>query len=157
MMEGIGHYLAELVEGWPEKLTLSTVFGTLSTLLGGEPYLWMACFGMLTADLALGLWRAIRLGEFDLKVMQRGILKFPSYAIYIILSSVLENTTAQAFGIAVPLVDMFLAYLVFTDSVSVLRHLEGLGFDVPPALKAIAVRGKKRMEEKARKIGKKEC
>ncbi len=154
MMEGIGHYLTELVEGWPEKLTLSTIFGTLSTLLGGEPYLWMACFGMLTADLTLGLWRAFRLGEFDLKVMQRGILKFPSYAIYVILSSVLENTTARAFGIAVPLVDMFLAYLVFTDSVSVLRHMEGLGFDVPPVLKTLAVRGKKCVEDKTRKIGK---
>ena len=154
MMEGIGHYLAELAEGWPEKLTLSTIFGTLSTLLGGEPYLWMACFGMLTADLALGLWRAIRTGEFALQIMQRGILKFPSYAIYIILSSVLENTTARAFGIDVPLVDMFLAYLVFTDSVSVLRHLEGMGFDVPPVLKTLAERGRKTVEEKTEKIGK---
>ena len=154
MMNGFGHYLTELIEGWPEKLALSTIFGTLSNLLGGEPYLWMACFGMLTADLALGLFRAIRLGTFDLVIMERGVFKFPSYAIYIILSSVLENTTAQAFGIAVPLVDMFLAYLVFTDSVSVLRHLEKLGFEVPPPLKALAERGRRTVEEKTEKIGK---
>ena len=147
-MYNFPYYFEQLIDCWPEKLTFGAICGTLSSAFGGDVFLWGSCFGMLTADLVLGLWSAFSTGRFSYVILERGIIKFPAYAVYIILASVLQRTVSQAFGAVVPLLDMFLAYLVFTDAISVLRHLKELGLPVPPLLEAIAQRGRKKIEEK---------
>ena len=49
-------------------------------------------------------------------------------------------------GISLPLLDMFCAYLLATDAVSVMGHMIRLGLPVPRTLRRVILRGQAKIQ-----------
>ena len=139
------HYYAQaLVTLWPVKAALAAVAAWLST----EPGLLYWLVGMWAADLGFGLFEACRRGRFSCRMLKRGGLKLPAYCLCITLVAAVDACMEMAFGVSVPLLEGFLAYLVAQESVSVMGHMIRLGLPVPPIVRRILQHGKRTVEKK---------
>jgi hypothetical protein len=64
----------------------------------------------------------------------------------------MNRSLSIAMGVRVPLLDLFAAYLVASDCVSITGHSQSMGVPVPPLLKEMARKAKKKTARKIEKI-----
>jgi|GEM_PF-1399903 len=138
------YYAQALVALWPVKAALAAVAAWLSA----EPGLLYWLTSMWCADLAFGLFEAFRRGKFSCRMLKRGGMKIPAYCLCITLVAAVDACMEMAFGVSVPLLEGFLAYLVAQESVSVMGHMIRLGLPVPPMVRRILLHGKRTVEKK---------
>ena len=144
-IEGVVYYSRSLFDLLPEKAAFGALLAWVSGVLGADPMLVALTLISLVADFALGMWEAVRRGHFRCRIMARGVAKFPCYCVYIILVWWVDVALSHAIGFQVPLVKFFLAYLILTDTVSIIAHLERMGWRVPKLLALIVRRGRKKL------------
>jgi len=101
---------------------------------------------MWAADLSCGLIEALRRGRFHCRLFARGVLKLPTYCLYLALVGAISISMSRAFGVRLPLLDMFCAYLLATDAVSVMGHMIRLGMPVPRTLRRVILRGQAKIQ-----------
>jgi toxin secretion/phage lysis holin len=153
-IEAIGYYLSQTFEMWQEKLALGTVSAGVLLFFNLDKVLVIGLFWLMIADLAIGLFQAFKLKTYSPKILKRGIIKYPLFCAYILLVGIMDVAFERALGIMLPILDIFMAYMIFNEAGSILRHLEALGCKIPPLLKVLIHGGINRMEKEVKeKIG----
>ena len=73
--------------------------------------------------------------------------KFPAYCLYLLIVGVVNASLSRSFGgFDMPLLNLFIAYLIITDAVSVIAHMQRLGIPVPDLLRRVLLRSKRKVE-----------
>ena len=136
------YYTQAMAALWPVKTAIAAAAAWFST----EPALIYWLVGMWCADLAFGLFEAVKRGKFSCRVFKRGALKIPAYCLYVVLVAAVDTCMELALHMSLPVLEAFIAYLVAQESVSVMGHMIRLGLPVPPMVRRILLHGKARME-----------
>ena len=79
-------------------------------------------------------------------MLAHGALKFPAYCLDLLLVGVVNVSLSRSVGMEMPFLNLFVAYLIMTDAVSVIGHMQRLGIPVPALLRRIVLRGRHRVE-----------
>lgn len=146
---GLDYYTQSLLALWPEKAVVGSFVAGAVAVVGGDAYLLWMLAGMLTADFAFGLADAIRRQHFRCRALAHGVLKFPAYCLYLLIVGVVNASLSRSFGgMEMPFLNLFIAYLIITDAVSVLAHMQRLGIPVPDLLRRVVMRSKRRVEQR---------
>ena len=138
----IMHYTQALAVLWPIKAAIAAIAAWFST----EPFLLYAVFSVMIADLAFGLLTALKHKTFDCRVFKRGGMKFVAYMLCIFLVGIVDLCITIAFHIDFPVLEVFLAYIVAQDAISIMGHMQRLGLKMPGLVNRILRRSKARME-----------
>ena len=140
-LEGLDYYTQSLLALWPEKAVIGSCVAGVVSLFGGDGYLlWMLGFGL--AD-------AVRRRHFRCRMLAHGALKFPAYCLYLLIVGVVNASLSRSFGgFDMPLLNLFIAYLIITDAVSVIAHMQRLGIPVPDLLRRVLLRSKRKVERR---------
>lgn len=145
-VDGLAYYTQSMLTWWPQKVAVSTVVAGCVTFFEGDVVLvWLVC-AMWATDLAFGLFEALRRGRFHCRLFARGVLKLPTYCLYLLLVGAISISLSRALGVRLPLLDMFCAYLLATDAVSVMGHMIRLGMPVPGTLRRVILRGQAKIQ-----------
>lgn len=145
-LDGLTYYTQGLLAWWPQKAAVSAAVAGCTQFFGGDVVLvWLVC-AMWAADLSCGLIEALRRGRFHCRLFARGVLKLPTYCLYLALVGAISISMSRAFGVRLPLLDMFCAYLLATDAVSVMGHMIRLGMPVPRTLRRVILRGQAKIQ-----------
>ena len=142
------YYMQELFCSWQIKGILASV----AAFLGTEEslFLWLIC--MMSADLFFGLWEAFKRHKFSCRMLGRGIMKYPCYCLYIVLVGAVDASFTASVGLDLPLLELFISYLVATDAVSVMGHMIRCGLPVPKRLKTIVLHAQARIEHEIEEL-----
>ncbi len=151
IMDGLSYYSRALADIWQGKLALGALIGLAATCLKTDATLIMMVIGAMCTDFALGLWVALRRHRFRCHTLVRGVAKLPCYAFYTLIIQACDYSLGASIGLDLPGVEIFLAYLLLTDCVSILAHCAQIGLPVPPLLKLIVQRSKARLEQFTRR------
>jgi toxin secretion/phage lysis holin len=147
-IESAYYYLQELFCAWQ----LKGVIASVATFLGTEEVLFLWLVGMMTADLVFGLWEAFKRRKFSCRMLGRGIMKYPCYCLYIFLVGAVDASFTVSTGYNLPLLELFISYLVATDAVSVMGHMIRCGLPVPRRLRKIILHAQTRVDRAIDKI-----
>jgi toxin secretion/phage lysis holin len=150
MIESIAYYISQTFELWQQKLALGTVFAGALLFFNVDQVLALGLFCLMGADLALGLFQAFKLGTYSPKILKRGVIKYPLFCAYILLVGLIDVAFERALSIMLPVLDIFMAYMIFNEAGSILRHLEALGCAIPPLLKVLVHGGINRLEKEVK-------
>lgn len=145
-LDGLTYYTQGLLAWWPQKAAVSAAVAGCTQFFGGDVVLfWLVC-AMWGADLSFGLIEAVRRGRFHCRLFARGVLKLPTYCLYLALVGAVSISCSRALGARLPLLDMFCAYLLATDAVSVMGHMIRLGMPVPRTLRRVILRSQAKIQ-----------
>lgn len=148
-LEGLAYYTQSLLALWPEKAVIGSCVAGAVSLFGGDAYLLWMLGAMLVADFAFGLADAVRRRHFRCRMLAHGALKFPAYCLYLLIVGVVNASLSRSFGgFDMPLLNLFIAYLIITDAVSVIAHMQRLGIPVPDLLRRVLLRSKRKVERR---------
>ncbi len=145
--EGLVYYTHSLAAFWAKKMCFSGIITVGVALCGGDALLLWLMAALWAADFAFGLSVAIRRRRFRCRMLARGVLKAPAYCLYLLLVGVVQVALTRSIGADVPLLNMFVAYLIMTDAVSVMAHMQVLGLPVPGLLRRVLFRGRRHLEK----------
>ena len=143
------YYLHELFCSWQ----LKGVIASVAAFFGTEEALFMWLIGMMCADLFFGLAEAFKRNRFSCRMLGRGILKFPCYCLYIVLVGAVDSSISLSIGMNNPLLELFVAYLIATDAVSVMGHMIRCGLPVPQKLRKIILHAQTRIDKEIETLG----
>lgn len=132
---------------WQAKGVWAAVGGWYSAISAGDATLLASVFILMGLDLAFGLCAAVRHRVYSPYKLQRGIVKIGSYSLSIILVMILAGALNVAVGANLHVQDFFMAYLVACEILSITRHAERLGLQMPALLRRLAFGAKHRAEK----------
>ena len=139
----------QVIMSWPEKLALGAVLSSVFAFLGADVVLYYIFLAMTISDFALGVTIGFKSERgLDLSRLRQGVKKLVAFNIYIFLAGVM-GVTASHVGfaqVADVFVNLFIGYLVFYETISVIRTMEILGFTPPPLLKKFVHRMTRKSE-----------
>lgn len=129
-MEIMYGYVVQIFSLKTIKAVLSGIIMVLS-FLTWEMNIWLfACWILYLADMFLWLWIAVYKWVFDWHKLRKWIIKFILYGVAIIVGHMLDliviHDTVE-FGAR----NIIVIYLGVTEALSVLKHLAGLGLNIP--------------------------
>lgn len=142
-----------MIAAWEIKASAGAAFAAVCSFLDiDQRMVFFLCLAVII-DFFCGILDAIKRKRFRCRAVAFGMTKIWWYIIYLGIVSVINQTLSQAaFGFRMPLLDLFVAYLVASDCVSITGHLQSMGVPVPPLLKNIATWSKKAAEKKTENI-----
>ena len=109
---------------------------------------WMLAV-MMVADFAFGVADAARRRHFRCRMLWHGALKFLYYMAYIGIVDMVNASLSRSFGgVYMPFLNLFIVYLIITDAVSVIAHMQRLGIPVPDLLRRVLLRSKRKVERR---------
>lgn len=153
IMQELSSYIAQLIESWQGKFMLSTLLTAVAWLIeqfgtafGADSFLTILLFVVIWIELLLGLVLAIKSGRFDCQTMAQGVLKLPLYCLYLFLIASIAVSIEHSVNISLPLLNLFISYLIASEVFIIIRQLHLLGFKVPPLLLFIVRNAKGRFE-----------
>ena len=148
-MEGLAYYTQSLLALWPDKALVGSCVAGVVSLFGGDVYLlWMLAV-MMVADFAFGVADAARRRHFRCWMLWHGALKFLYYMAYIGIVDMVNASLSRSFGgVYMPFLNLFIVYLIITDAVSVIAHMQRLGIPVPDLLRRVLLRSKRKVERR---------
>ncbi|WP_304736859.1 phage holin family protein [uncultured Desulfovibrio sp.] len=150
--EGIVYYSQNIASLWAEKAVFSTLITGFVSVFGGDALLiWFLCV-MWFVDFLFGLMEALRRNRFRCRMLIRGVLKLPTYCLYLLLVGVVNMVITRSLGMEFPVLNLFIAYLVITDVVSIMGHMLHLGMPVPRLLRNIILKSQANIEHKVDQI-----
>lgn len=147
--DGFFEAWAGMVAAWEVKATAGAAFAAVCSFLDvDQRMIFILCLAVIV-DFVCGVADSIKRKRFRCRAVAFGITKIFWYVIYLGIVSVINQTLSQAlYGFRMPLLDLFIAYLVASDCVSITGHLQSMGVPVPSLLRLIVRGSKKKAEEK---------
>lgn len=142
-------YVLGLADSWELKACLGGLGALYAAVSGGDAVLLGAVYVLMMLDILLGLCEAVLLGKFSPYRLHRGVLKFLSYTVTILLIAAVSAAVNTSIGMNIHIQDFFMSYLIATEVISVVRHAVRLGWPVPPLLIKLAFAAKERTEQAA--------
>lgn len=135
-LHAIHYYCDRLLELWPGKVALGidhVLFGVLLASVMGE---------MLTRIIV-----HCKRGKSLCRGLHHGLVRYSCYFFFLLMAVGVDISLRRALGFALPVTDVFMAYLVLTDCASIIGHLVWLGVPVPPLLVVLVTGGRTRLEK----------
>ena len=142
-----------MLSAWEVKASAGAAFAAVCSFLDiDQRMVFFLCLAVMI-DCFCGILDAYKRKRFRCRAVAYGITKIWWYIIYIGIVSCINQTLSTAFfGFRMPLLDLFVAYLVASDCVSITGHLQSMGVPVPPLLRNIALWSRKATEKRTEKI-----
>lgn len=141
-------FISALSELWAAKASASAVIATISAFIGADQVLLYLLLLSMVLDFVFGIWDAHRRRRFRCRAMQRGAGKLGWYFVYVGLVAIVDVAVAHSTGYHFPCLDLFLTYLILTETVSVTAHLQSMGVRVPPLLMSFVQHTRKHVEKR---------
>lgn len=139
--EQLEHYFAE-------KLVFGTAISAACAALGVDLVLFYVLAIALTGETLARVAVACKRNRGLCRGLQQGIVRYICYGIFLIVAIALQVSFKRSLGLALPIADIFMCYLIFTDCSSILGHLQALGVHIPKGLRFLVVDGRHRIEHK---------
>lgn len=136
-LEGLQNYTRSLSDMWQQKLAMGAIVTWLSEWIGADAALLGIMLLALCLDFALGVYVAVKRGKFRCYTLTRGVAKLPCYCFYLLVVDTAVYALTVSTGFELPLLNMFVAYLVLTDAASIIAHMRVLGLPMPKLLALI--------------------
>lgn len=150
--DGFWEAWSSMVAAWEVKATAGMLIAAFCSFLDlDERLVWFLCFAV-AGDFLCGMADAFRRDRFKCRAVAFGATKIFWYIVYLCIVGLMNRSLSIAMGVRVPLLDLFAAYLVASDCVSITGHLQSMGVPVPPLLKEMARKAKKKTARKIEKI-----
>ncbi len=140
-----------LFELWEVKLGLGILITGFAGIFGVDERLVWLLVGALIADNVAGVLAATKRGSFRCAVFARKVKKIPALCVYILLVAISNLALEISFEMQCPFLELFIAYLVANESISIAVHMRQLGCTPPTIVENFLVRTRKVIEEKAQK------
>ena len=150
--EGFLDAWSGIAAGWEVKALVATAFAAACSFLDIDQRIAAILCAAVIADFLCGVLDACKRGRFRCRAVIYGTTKIFWYIVYIGIVSAINQTVSYSVGMRLPLLDLFMSYLVASDCVSVTGHLQSLGVPVPPLLRMIVGKAKKNVEEKVSQV-----
>lgn len=152
-MQEIWYIIQQACESWQGKVMLSAILTVISqlaeqfsTAFGADTFLLCLLFILVAVDLTVALFVSIKERDFGVVFGTHGILKFPLYCLYLFLIGAITVSFEHSINIGLPLLNLFIAYLVATQVFIIVRNLEKLNVKIPPLLLFLVHGLKEKME-----------
>ncbi len=144
-------FSASLFDLWEVKLGLGLVITGFVGVFGVDERLVWLLVGALVADNVAGILAATKRGRFRCSVFAKKVKKIPALCIYILLVAICNLALEISFEMPCPFLELFIAYLVANESISIAVHMRQLGCMPPAIVENFLVRTKKVIEDRAQK------
>ncbi len=141
-----------LFELWEIKLGFGIAITAFAAFFGIDERLVWLLVGAIVADNIAGVLAALKRGRFRCSVFAKKVQKIPALCVYILLVAISNLALEISFEMPCPFLELFLAYLVANESISIAVHMRQLGFTPPALVENFLLRTRKTVEEKAHKI-----
>lgn len=137
-----------LSELWALKSSVSAFVTGICVFIGADAMLiWLLILAMC-ADFLLGVSDAVHRHHFRCRALERGSLKLVYYCAYLGVVALVNASLSRAFGMELPLLNLFTAYLTLTEAVSITAHMQSLGWPVPALLLRVVSGSRKHVEKR---------
>ena len=148
--EAFAYYSARLADMWPGKVAVGTALSSLCLLLGMDEVLFYVLLATLTGEMLTRIAVHCKRNKSLCRGLQHGLARYICYGLFLLMAVAVQMAFQRAVGVGLPIVDIFMAYLILTDCASVIGHLYVLGIPVPGILKTLVVGGRRRLEHAVR-------
>lgn len=142
-----------LFDFWEVKLGFGIGIASFAGFFSVDERLVWILVGALIADNLAGVLVAIKRRRFRCSVFSKKVKKIPALCVYILLVAICNLALEISFEAPCPFLELFLAYLVANESISIAVHMRQLGFTPPTLVENFLLRTRKVVEEKAQNLG----
>lgn len=141
---------AQLTALWPDKVAVGAAISGVCALMETDVALAYICFGMLTGDMTARVAVCCKRNRPLCRGLKRALPRYVCYLIFIVMAWAAQVAFQRGLHVGLPIVDIMLAYLILTDTASIIGHLHYLGVPVPPVLKWLVFGGRERLKNRVR-------
>lgn len=133
-LHAIHYYCDRLLELWPGKVALGTALAAILTALGIDHVLFGVLLASVMGEMLTRIIVHCKRGKSLCRGLHHGLVRYSCYFFFLLMAVGVDISLRRALGFALPVTDVFMAYLVLTDCASIIGHLVWLGVPVPPLL-----------------------
>ncbi|WP_337428108.1 phage holin family protein [Desulfovibrio sp.] len=146
-LHAIHYYCDRLLELWPGKVALGTALAAILTALGIDHVLFGVLLASVMGEMLTRIIVHCKRGKSLCRGLHHGLVRYSCYFFFLLMAVGVDISLRRALGFALPVTDVFMAYLVLTDCASIIGHLVWLGVPVPPLLVVLVTSGRTRLEK----------
>lgn len=146
-LHAIHYYCDRLLELWPGKVALGTALAAVLTVLGIDHVLFGVLLASVMGEMLTRIIVHCKRGKSLCRGLHHGLVRYSCYFFFLLMAVGVDISLRRALGFALPVTDVFMAYLVLTDCASIIGHLVWLGVPVPPLLVVLVTGGRTRLEK----------
>ena len=146
-LHAIHYYCDRLLELWPGKVALGTALAAALTALGIDHVLFGVLLASVMGEMLTRIIVHCKRGKSLCRGLHHGLVRYSCYFFFLLMAVGVDISLRRALGFALPVTDVFMAYLVLTDCASIIGHLVWLGVPVPPLLVVLVTGGRTRLEK----------
>mgnify|MGYP002558037581 FL=1 len=146
-LHAIHYYCDRLLEMWPGKVALGTALAAALTALGIDHVLFGVLLASIMGEMLTRIIVHCKRGKSLCRGLHHGLVRYSCYFFFLLMAVGVDISLRRALGFALPVTDVFMAYLVLTDCASIIGHLVWLGVPVPPLLVVLVTGGRTRLEK----------
>ena len=146
-LHAIHYYCDRLLELWPGKVALGTALAAVLTALGIDHVLFGVLLASVMGEMLTRIIVHCKRGKSLCRGLHHGLVRYSCYFFFLLMAVGVDISLRRALGFALPVTDVFMAYLVLTDCASIIGHLVWLGVPVPPLLVVLVTGGRTRLEK----------
>lgn len=150
--DGFWETLVSIWTAWEVKAAFATVFMSFCAFLDIDERMVQFLCAAVIGDFIAGMAEAFKRKRFRCRAVLFGVQKVFWYSIYVCVVGLLNSALSRSMGMRIPLIDLFTTYLIASDCISIIGHLNGMGVPVPPLLISIARRVRVVSVRKTKKI-----
>ena len=144
-LHAIHYYCDRLLELWPGKVALGTALAAVLTALGIDHVLFGVLLASVMGEMLTRIIVHCKRGKSLCRGLHHGMVRYSCYFFFLLMAVGVDISLRRALGFALPVTDVFMAYLVLTDCASIIGHLVWLGVPVPPLLVVLVTGGRSRL------------
>ena len=141
--EAFSNAFFQLFEFWEWRASIGSAFAVICNFMGMEKALVYLLFGTLTLDMCVRIVVLIMRRRSVCRGMKHGLPRYLQYLAFIVLAWLAQLALELSTGIRMPMIDLVMGWLVFTDLASIIGHLHFLGWHVPAPITFIVNGGKR--------------
>ena len=146
-LHAISYYIDRLLEMWPGKMALGSALAAALTALGIDHVLFGVLLASVVGEMITRIIVHCKRGKSLCRGLHHGLVRYSCYFFFLLMAVGVDIALRRSLGIALPVTDVFTAYLILTDFASITGHLIYLGVPVPPLLVTIVTSGKAHLEK----------
>ena len=146
-LHAIHYYCDRLLELWPGKVALGTALAAVLTALGIDHVLFGVLLASVMGEMLTRIIVHCKRGKSLCRGLHHGLVRYSCYFFFLLMAVGVDISLRRALGFALPVTDVFMAYLVLTDCASIIGHMVWLGVPVPPLLVVLVTGGRTRLEK----------
>lgn len=133
-LDGFVQTWASIWSAWQVKAGVGTVIASFCSLFGMDERIFtMLCIAVF-ADFLCGVGEALKRNKFRCRAVYFGMTKVFWLIVYIGIVGLINQSLSIALDYRLSLLNLFVAYLIASDCISITGHLQGMGVKIPPLL-----------------------